>query len=264
MNILDGSPVSWSVGGLGETLDASSGDLVLTPGTLGAGAFVVSPTYSDVSIRTQMNVSHSSFIDAGVFARLGSEGEEFYAASITGSEVGGPRSLWIYSKDENLASVPTVLDPTETDVFLQFDILGDRLSLTAWAADTSKPSDPQLSVQDNRLEQGIIGVFIDNGTIPTSATFRFFAAAPEPSTLGDVNFDGLVNGLDVDPFVDVLLNGLFQAEADMNEDGEVNGLDVDPFVADVVGGVQQVPEPTTLLLTIVALSVVGGWRKWRR
>ena len=45
---------------------------------------------------------------------------------------------------------------------------------------------------------------------------------------GDVNGDGEVNGLDVDPFVDVLLNGPPSATADMNADGSVNGLDVDP------------------------------------
>ena len=49
--------------------------------------------------------------------------------------------------------------------------------------------------------------------------------------------------------------------ADVNLDGEVNGLDVDPFVAAVVGGTQQIPEPSTLLLALVALGVVGGWRK---
>ena len=48
---------------------------------------------------------------------------------------------------------------------------------------------------------------------------------------------------------------------DVNLDGVVNGLDVDPFVAAVVG-VQAVPEPSTLLLCIVALGVVGGLRKW--
>ena len=82
--------------------------------------------------------------------------------------------------------------------------------------------------------------------------------------LGDVNDDGEVNGLDVDPFVEVLLSGPYQAEADMNEDEVVNGLDVDPFVAAVVGGVQQIPEPSTLLLCIVALGVVSGWRRWKR
>jgi hypothetical protein len=83
--------------------------------------------------------------------------------------------------------------------------------------------------------------------------------------LGDVNLDGEVNGLDVDPFVDVLLNGPFQTVADMNEDGEVNGLDVDPFVAAVVGGqAAAVPEPTTLVLALIAaMAVVGLGRRQR-
>ena len=80
--------------------------------------------------------------------------------------------------------------------------------------------------------------------------------------MGDVNLDQVVNGLDVDPFVEVLLNGPLQPEADMNEDQVVNGLDVDPFVAAVVGGgAQQIPEPSTLLLCLLALAVVGGWRR---
>jgi hypothetical protein len=80
--------------------------------------------------------------------------------------------------------------------------------------------------------------------------------------LGDVNLDDVVNGLDVDPFVDVLLNGSFQAEADMNTDGVVNGLDVDPFVAAVVGGgVQAVPEPSTLVLLTLAAVIGLAWRR---
>jgi hypothetical protein len=80
--------------------------------------------------------------------------------------------------------------------------------------------------------------------------------------LGDVNHDGNWNGLDVDPFVNVILTGRFDVAADMNEDGAVNGLDVDFFVAAVdFPDTQQIPEPSTLLLTLIALAVVGGWRK---
>jgi hypothetical protein len=88
----------------------------------------------------------------------------------------------------------------------------------------------------------------------------------EGPLLGDVNGDGDVNGLDVDPFVDVLLSGPFQEEADMNEDGEVNGLDVDLFVAAVVGGGQMaVPEPQTLLLALAAgLTLLGVGRRRQR
>jgi hypothetical protein len=73
------------------------------------------------------------------------------------------------------------------------------------------------------------------------------------------------NGLDVAPFVEVLLSGPYQPEADMNEDQVVNGLDVDPFVAAMVGGgTQPIPEPSTILLAFVALGVVGAGRKWKR
>jgi hypothetical protein len=83
--------------------------------------------------------------------------------------------------------------------------------------------------------------------------------------IGDVNHDTEVNGLDVDPFVDVLLASRFDVAADMNGDGVVNGLDVDPFVAAVVGsGTQPVPEPSTLLLCIVIASVISAWTDWRR
>ncbi|MEM9409552.1 MAG: dockerin type I domain-containing protein, partial [Planctomycetota bacterium] len=49
--------------------------------------------------------------------------------------------------------------------------------------------------------------------------------------LGDVNLDGFINLLDVEPFVGLLSDGQFQAEADINQDGLVNLLDIEGFVA---------------------------------
>jgi hypothetical protein len=69
----------------------------------------------------------------------------------------------------------------------------------------------------------------------------WIAAAPTPGTLatalvGDVNHDGRVDGLDVEPFVALLVGGTYDANADMNGDGQVNGLDVGLFVTAIVGG----------------------------
>ena len=59
--------------------------------------------------------------------------------------------------------------------------------------------------------------------------FRDFCDPCAP-LLGDVNLDGAVNLLDVQPFVDILTLGEFQNEADVNIDGFVDLLDVQPFV----------------------------------
>lgn len=54
--------------------------------------------------------------------------------------------------------------------------------------------------------------------------------------LGDVNNDGTVNLLDVNPFVDLLGSGGFIAQADLNSDGVVNLLDVSGFISVLSGG----------------------------
>ncbi len=54
--------------------------------------------------------------------------------------------------------------------------------------------------------------------------------------LGDLNRDGVVNLLDVDPFIDLISEGNFQVEGDVNQDGVVNLLDVEPFI-DLLSGV---------------------------
>ena len=59
--------------------------------------------------------------------------------------------------------------------------------------------------------------------------------ASDSFLLGDVNLDGVVNLLDVGPFIDLLGNGTFQIEADCNQDGLVNLLDVKPFISILSG-----------------------------
>lgn len=61
-------------------------------------------------------------------------------------------------------------------------------------------------------------------------------AVPRNALLGDVNLDGVVDLLDVGPFVILLSNNVFQTEADVNQDGIVSLLDVGPFVAILSGG----------------------------
>jgi len=53
--------------------------------------------------------------------------------------------------------------------------------------------------------------------------------------LGDVNLDGVVDFLDISPFISVLATGVFQEEADVNGDGSVNFLDISPFIVVIAG-----------------------------
>ena len=53
--------------------------------------------------------------------------------------------------------------------------------------------------------------------------------------LGDVNLDGVVDFLDIPPFIAILSSGEFQAEADCDGSGSVDFLDISPFVAILSG-----------------------------
>ena len=53
---------------------------------------------------------------------------------------------------------------------------------------------------------------------------------------GDVNQDGLVNFFDIQPFIGVLADGEFQAEADCDGNGAVDFFDIAPFIAVLAAG----------------------------
>jgi hypothetical protein len=100
--------------------------------------------------------------------------------------------------------------------------------------------------------------YLSNTTIQSLHDIGFEVADSLPVPVGDVNWDGQVNGLDVPPFVERLLNGPYLTTADMDEDGQISGLDVPLFVATLVAAEHQladasVPEPSTLALLLLAL-----------
>ena len=51
-----------------------------------------------------------------------------------------------------------------------------------------------------------------------------------PALLGDCNFDGQVNFLDISPFITVLTTNEYLEEADINQNGFVNFLDISLFI----------------------------------
>ena len=57
------------------------------------------------------------------------------------------------------------------------------------------------------------------------------APSKDDCLLGDVDLSGVVDFLDIQPFVNALTTGEFQCEADANEDDVVDFLDIGPFIA---------------------------------
>ena len=61
-----------------------------------------------------------------------------------------------------------------------------------------------------------------------------FGAVDEFFELGDVNRDGVVNFLDISPFISILSGNSYLEEADTNEDGVVDFSDISSFISPAV------------------------------
>lgn len=95
----------------------------------------------------------------------------------------------------------------------------------------------ELGFQDSPTPNpGLFAFTLDGGTFNAVDTVMAGTITTRPLIKGDVNLDGIVNLLDVLPFINVVGSGEFQIEADTNCDGELNLLDVQPFIAIVSGG----------------------------
>ena len=101
-------------------------------------------------------------------------------------------------------------------------VAGDSFSLLL--ASGSYLGTPSFDFSNASLPNGLTwetGNFLVDGSISVTGS---------PIVLGDVNCDGVVNLLDVQPFVALISSGGFLDKADINQDGVVNLLDVDPFI----------------------------------
>lgn len=177
MNISDDAPFSWS-GVTGTVLDASSGDLVVSANVGGAFGVIENLTYDDVSVRSLVRVTGDSFSSVGVGVR-GTPGVSSIFGAVSGADstFPAPNSLVIWKSGEVLQQVPTTLDPTKMDVWIQLDSVGDELTLSAWADGIAKSS---VSAQDSELTGNVVGIYFA-GESPTSATFKSFETLPEPT-----------------------------------------------------------------------------------
>jgi hypothetical protein len=183
-----GRPVIWTpLDGFNQgTADASSQDLVLTT-TSGDGSIIVLPSQddlTDMSVRTRIRQDGAPGSTA-VFARANADVLTAYHAGISTNSGNAFIGRNNAPDPITLISAPTDLDIATEDVMLQFDVVGNKLSLFAWPAieGESKLIDPTLMVYDDTLSSGIAGVILDNTGAGTT-TFHFVevVAIPEPGS----------------------------------------------------------------------------------
>jgi hypothetical protein len=206
-NAMDGNPANWTaVPDYSDgTLDASSGDYVLRPSSsnsvwIAAGIFSPPLVLGDVSIRAQIRAETQNE-GIGLLARgtIGSTGRA-YQGGIFGDGV-----LYIFQNGplpnevgRELVRTSSEFRPINEDVVLQFDVIGETLSLYAWRPGESRPPVPQLQTRSSLFDEGAVGVSYDPGAPGRgSATFRYIhvadASIPEPPTamLSAVFFAGV-------------------------------------------------------------------------
>ncbi len=159
---------------------------------------------------------------------------------------GGPVLLYVGGLSMSLASDDDidalfVLDDGDL-AFGGSDFIGFSLSRTSPSLEAGSPlslrfaGGAALSAADVFILTGTGGAFL----VPASSHGLLFDdnidaldQVPEIGdefVLGDINGDGVVNLLDVAPFVELISTNTFLPEADINGDGEVNLLDVEPFI----------------------------------
>ena len=146
----------------------------------------------------------------------------FGPTTLTDAEVLDATSLFVFSVEWN---------PDGTDDVLTFYSVTDPSAPLPVAFSTSTfdySSVEQASLNTLNIVEAQTGEFdeIRLGTtlesvLPTSGI---------TVVLGDANCDGMVDFLDIAPFISLLSNSEFKAQADIDTDGEVTFLDIAPFI----------------------------------
>lgn len=133
--------------------------------------------------------------------------------------------------------------------------------------DTTSPAMRSIAVMD-----GVLYLGSENAEL-----FAYSAAVPETFVLGDMNGDGALNNLDIQPFELALtqtdkystLNPAvldFAARGNANGDEDFNNLDIQPFerLLTAMPPAQPVPEPSTLLSMLLGIASLCVRRKARK
>jgi hypothetical protein len=164
------------------TFDTSTGDLVITTRN-GAPqvAAALDYTFRSVSIRARVRASHRDMSGTSLLARISVDDQCAYAAGV--SPLTGNAFIQQNLPEPNvLVRKATSLDESVEDIWLQFDVIGNQLSLYVWRPGEPKPEKPFICTVDDRFQSGLVGVLVD-GPVDGRQRFglvRSFVVAGKP------------------------------------------------------------------------------------
>ena len=247
-NIMDGDPVTWSVDPRG-----------FFPGeySVGPGSFALVPDESEIedevmvawvdsedfegtgSVRTRAVILTEP---AEVFTGQGNVGPMLFLNPVTLTgylgvlDAGGGLFLTAATGDgasTELARASLEFDATE-EVFVQLDHDGQFLSLSAWPVNDPQP-EPQIVVEHDAYLSGKSGlIFVEDNFMDASV---FYMAQASSSRIvdgqdmeGDFNFDGALDGEDIDGLMNEVAAGTNGAAFDLSGDGLVDDNDRDEWL----------------------------------
>lgn len=257
----DGNPVTWIAGpNLGSPVSFAvvNEDYRLSGGG-GTSLVADSEAFADVSIHTVVRATVETFGNPA-FHFLGPIARDNGAGSFYWGGITTDRYLAVGNWNpfnESAAVFVPLLDPTLGDVDLQFDVVGQTLSLWAWsdAQGIAKPTTPQVVWNSalNRMH-GSIGVGYNANGGHGWVDYRSVSVSDPTPEPGDTNADGEV---DIEDLNNVRNNFGGSGLGDTNGDGTIDIIDLNNvrnFFGMTATGAA-VPEPSALALALLGISV---------
>jgi hypothetical protein len=199
-SVVDGNPVSWTVPGYadGGSRQVISGSYVLqAPSTFfGMDTDIAGHIYRDVSLRSQFTINgDQQGVGLYVLSTLagppgnGSQGSQLFS-ELDGNSTGELDIAFFRGGSPSiLAQTNLGYDPTGLEMHMQFDLVGNLVTLSAWRDGTPQPATPMLSSDVSQIadlpSEGRIGLYsvaFDQNAVAQPTEFRFFQAVPEPSS----------------------------------------------------------------------------------
>jgi hypothetical protein len=134
-----------------------------------------------MTARAHVDTLGNIFHSLGPLARSTAGGQSYFWGAIT---TNGYIAVGTWNPYADSILYFPELDSTTMDVDLQFDVVGNQLSLWAWSdeADIPKPASPQITWQSTlELDRGSIGLYHNARGGVGHVDYRSVTVVPEPA-----------------------------------------------------------------------------------